>query len=334
MDMNLTLLAIFIIALALLFDFLNGMNDAANSIATIVSTRVLTPRVAVAWAAFFNFVAAFGFGVGVAKTIGKGVVSPDVLSLWFVLAVLVGAILWTYACTVLGLPISVSHALVGGIIGAGLFKGGVRVLVMPGIIKITVFIVLSPLIGILLGITFSIITAWLFRFWSPWRVDRLFRLGQLLSSALFSLGHGANDAQKTMGIIVMVLVAAGWQEGFQVPLWVILSCHVAIALGTLLGGWRVVHTMGMRVTKLVPVGGFCAEAAAAASIIGSSLGGIPVSTTHTITGGIIGVGSMRRLSAVKWGVAGNIAVAWLLTLPGSALISALVYFALNSLGKV
>ena len=328
--MDPTILAVIIITLALVFDFLNGMNDAANSIATIVSTRVLTPRLAVAWAAFFNMVAAFGFGVGVAKTIGKGIVSPEILSLWFVLAVLLGAIVWTYTCTMLGLPISVSHALVGGIIGAGLVKGGVKVLVMKSIIKIAAFIILSPLIGFLLGISFSIATAWVFRRWSPLRVDRLFRAGQLLSSALFSLGHGANDAQKTMGIIVMVLVAAGWQKGFNVPLWVILSCYFAIAMGTLLGGWRVVKTMGMRVTKLIPVSGFCAEAAAAASIIGSSLGGIPVSTTHTITGGIIGVGSLHRLSAVKWGVAGNIVVAWVLTLPGAALISSLIYLALKA----
>jgi PiT family inorganic phosphate transporter len=327
--MDPTILSVFIIILALLFDFLNGMNDAANSIATIVSTRVLTPRFAVAWAAFFNFAAAFIFGVGVAKTIGKGVVSPEVLSLWFILAVLLGAILWTYTCTMLGLPISASHALVGGIIGAGLVKGGVKVLVMKSIIKIAAFIIISPLIGFLLGITFSFATFWTFRRWSPLRVDRLFRIGQLLSSALFSLGHGANDAQKTMGIIVMVLVAAGWQKGFQVPLWVILFCYLAIAMGTLLGGWRVIKTLGMRVTKLVPVGGFCAETAAAASIIGSSLGGIPVSTTHTITGGIIGVGSLRRLSAVKWGVAGNIVVAWVLTLPGSALISSLAYLVLK-----
>jgi len=330
--MDPTILSVIIIILALVFDFLNGMNDAANSIATIVSTRVLTPRFAVAWAAFFNFAAAFIFGVGVAKTIGKGVVSPEVLSTWFVLAVLSGAIVWTYTCTMLGLPISVSHSLVGGIIGAGLVKGGVKVLMMESIIKIAAFIILSPLIGFLLGISFSVASTWIFRRWSPWRVDRLFRAGQLLSSALFSLGHGANDAQKTMGIIVMVLVASGWQEGFHVPLWVIISCYLAIALGTLIGGWRVIKTLGMRVTRLVPVGGFCAETAAAASIIGSSLGGIPVSTTHTITGGIIGVGSLRRLSAVKWGVAGNIVVAWVLTLPGAALISALAYLALKTLG--
>jgi len=330
--MDPTILALIIITLALLFDFLNGMNDAANSIATIVSTRVLSPRLAVAWAAFFNFAAAFIFGVGVARTIGKGVVSPEVLSLWFVLAVLLGAIVWTYTCTMLGLPISVSHALVGGIIGAGLVKSGVKVLMMESIIKIAAFIILSPLIGFLLGIGFSVTTTWTFHRWSPFRVDRLFRAGQLLSSALFSLGHGANDAQKTMGIIVMVLVASGWQKGFHVPLWVILSCHFAIAMGTLIGGWRVIKTLGMRVTKLLPVGGFCAESAAAASIIGSSLGGIPVSTTHTITGGIIGVGSLRRLSAVKWGVAGNIVIAWVLTLPGSALISALAYLVLKALG--
>ncbi|MBN2319913.1 MAG: inorganic phosphate transporter [Acidobacteria bacterium] len=330
--MDITYFAFLLITLALLFDFLNGMNDAANSIATIVSTRVLTPRLAVAWAAFFNMAAAFGFGVGVAKTIGKGIVLPEALSLWFVFAVLTGAIIWTYGCTTLGLPISVSHALVGGIIGAGLIKGGASVLVWGGIAKIAAFIVLSPLAGFSLGALLSILVAWIFRRWSPRRVDRIFRLGQLVSSALFSLGHGANDAQKTMGIIVMVMVAAGWQQGFHVPIWVILSCHVAIALGTLLGGWRVVRTMGMRVTKLVPVGGFCAETAAAVSIIGSSLGAIPVSTTHTITGGIIGVGSLHRMSAVKWGVAGNIVAAWILTLPGAAAISAIVYLSVHALG--
>ncbi len=323
--MEIMVFAGFIIFLALVFDFLNGMNDAANSIATIVSTRVLSPRMAVAWAAFFNFIAAFGFGVGVAKTIGKGVVSPDMLSLWFVLAVLVGAVLWTHVCTMMGLPISVSHALVGGIIGAGLVKGGIKALIFPGIIKISIFIFLSPLIGMSLGILFSILTAWIFRKWHPGSVDRFFRVGQLVSSALFSLGHGANDAQKTMGIIVMVLVAAGWQEGFSVPVWVILSCHFAIAMGTMLGGWKVVKTMGMRMTKLAPVDGFCAEMAAAASVIGNSFAGIPVSTTHTITGGIIGVGSAHRFSAVRWGVAGNIVAAWVLTIPGSAAVSALMY---------
>lgn len=327
-----TQLIFLIIGLALMFDFLNGMNDAANSIATIVSTRVLSPRMAVAWAAFFNFAAAFGFGVGVAKTIGSGIVKPEILSLWFVFCVLIGAIVWTYACTHFGLPISVSHSLVGGIIGAGLVKGGIEVLVFSGIFKIAVFIVVSPLIGFGLGVAFSIAVAWIFRRWSIREVDRVFRVGQLFSSALFSLGHGANDAQKTMGIIVMVLVAANWQEGFDVPIWVILTCHAAIAMGTLLGGWRVVRTMGMRVTKLQPVGGFCAEAAAAASIIGNSLAGIPVSTTHTITGGIIGVGSVHRLSAIRWSVAGNIILAWVFTIPGSAAISALLYFVVRILG--
>lgn len=330
--MDLSSFPILLIALALVFDFLNGMNDAANSIATIVSTRVLTPRLAVAWAAFFNMAAAFGFGVGVAKTIGKGIVSSDILTLWFVFAVLIGAIIWTYGCTRMGLPISVSHALVGGIIGAGLVKGGVKVLLFGGVAKIAAFIVLSPLFGYLLGTVFSIIVAWIFRRWSPRRIDRFFRSGQLISSALFSLGHGTNDAQKTMGIIVMVLVASGQQQDFHVPVWVIISCYFAISMGTLLGGWKVVRTMGMRVTKLVPVGGFCAETAAAASIIGSSLFGIPVSTTHTITGGIIGVGSLHRMSAVKWGIAGNIVVAWFLTLPGSALISAMIYIALKAFG--
>ncbi|MBU4129684.1 MAG: inorganic phosphate transporter [Proteobacteria bacterium] len=323
-----------IIFIALVFDFLNGMNDAANSVATIVSTRVLSPRLAVAWAAFFNLIAAFGFGVGVAKMIGKGVVNPDVISLWFVLAVLVGAVLWTHVCTMMGLPISVSHALVGGIIGAGLAKGGVQVLILPGILKIGLFIILSPLIGMTLGIFFSIVTAWVFKNWAPSSVDRFFRIGQLVSSAMFSLGHGANDAQKTMGIIVMVLVAAGWQTDFSVPIWVILTCHIAIAMGTLLGGWKVIKTMGMRITKLRPVDGFCAEMAAAASIIGNSVAGIPVSTTHTITGGIIGVGSVHRLSAVRWGVAQNIVLAWVLTIPGSAVVSGLMYVLMTHLGAV
>lgn len=314
-----------IIFLALAFDFLNGMNDAANSIATIVSTRVLSPKTAVAWAAFFNLAAALGFGVGVAQTIGRGVVHPDTLSLFFVLAVLAGAVLWTHACTRAGLPISVSHALVGGIMGAGLVKGGMEALILSGILKITLFIFLSPLIGMVLSICFSIATAWIFRNLYPGAVDRFFRLGQLVSSALFSLGHGANDAQKTMGIIVMVLFSTGLQKDFSVPVWVILSCHLAIAMGTLLGGWRVVRTLGMRVTKLMPRDGFCAEMAAAASIIGNSFAGIPVSTTHTITGGIIGAGSVHRLSAVRWGIAGNIVTAWVLTIPGSAAVSGLVY---------
>ena len=323
--MEMMIFPVFIILLALVFDFLNGMNDAANSIATIVSTRVLSPRKAVAWAAFFNLAAAFGFGVGVAKTIGAGVVSPDMLSLFFVLAVLAGAVIWTHICTRMGLPISVSHALVGGIIGAGLVKGGIKALILPGIIKIGMFIVLSPIIGMALSIFFSIATAWIFRNRHPGAVDRFFRIGQLVSSGMFSLGHGANDAQKTMGVIVMVLVAQGWQKDFSVPVWVILSCHMAIAMGTLLGGWRVVKTMGMRVTKLTPVNGFCAEMAAAASIIGNSFAGIPVSTTHTITGGIIGVGSVHRFSAVRWGVAGNIIMAWVLTIPGTAMVSGLMY---------
>ncbi|CCK80718.1 inorganic phosphate transporter [Desulfobacula toluolica] len=323
-----------IILVALIFDFLNGMNDAANSIATIVSTRVLSPRTAVAWAAFFNLIAAFGFGVGVAKTIGKGVVNPEIISLWFVLTVLIGAVSWTHICTIMGLPISVSHALIGGIIGAGLVKGGVNVLIIPGITKICIFIFLSPLIGMGLGIFFSITTAWIFKNWRPGDVDRFFRVGQLVSSAMFSLGHGANDAQKTMGIIVMVLVSAGWQSDFSVPVWVILSCHITIAMGTLIGGWKVVKTMGMRVTKLKPMDGFCAETAAAASIIGNSFAGIPVSTTHTITGGIIGVGTVHRLSAVRWGVAKNIIIAWILTIPGSAAVSGGVYLLLNLFGKV
>ncbi len=323
-------LTVVIIAIALLFDFLNGMNDAANSIATVVSTRVLTPRQAVAWAAFFNFIAAFGFGVHVATTIGKGIVDPSVVTPVLILAALVGAIVWTHLCTHYGLPISVSHALIGGMAGAGLAKAGPEALVAAGFTKVSIFIVVSPLLGLVFGVLLMIAVTWICRRSNPWKVDRTFRVGQLLSSAAFSLGHGTNDAQKTMGIIAVLLYTQGYLGGeFYVPVWVILSAHAAIGLGTLAGGWKVIHTMGMRLTDLRPMGGFCAETAGAALLVGTAYAGIPVSTTHTIAGAIMGVGATRRVSAVKWGVAGRIVWAWVLTIPASAAVSALSYALLS-----
>jgi PiT family inorganic phosphate transporter len=319
-------LVIGIIILALLFDFLNGMNDAANSIATVVSTRVLSPTVAVAWAAFFNFVAAFGFGVKVASTIGKGIVEAAVVSETMILAALVGAIIWTHLCTKYGLPISVSHSLIGGLVGAALVKAGVGSLLFGGISKVVVFIFLSPLLGLVFGFILMVSAHWVFRRWSSTRVDRFFRVGQLVSSAAYSLGHGTNDAQKTMGIIAILLFSAGYLgHEFYVPIWVILSAHAAIATGTFIGGWKVVRTMGIRITKLQPVGGFCAETAGAIILHLTAQAGIPVSTTHTIAGSITGVGMTRRLSAVRWGVAGRIVWAWVLTMPASAALAAIAY---------
>ncbi len=323
---------IFIVIVALIFDFLNGMNDAANSIATVVSTRVLSPRLAVLWAAFFNLVAAFLFGVHVATTIGRGVIDPGVVTAGLILSTLCAAILWTSICTHVGLPISVSHALVGGLIGSGIAKAGLNALVWQGILKIAVFIVLAPFVGTVLGYLFMVSVYWIFRHRTPRRVDRWFRRLQLLSAAVYSLGHGTNDAQKTMGIITVLLYSTGYLKGeFHVPFWVVLICHVAIALGTLAGGWRVIETLGMKMTKLKPVHGFCAETAAASSILLSTLGGIPVSTTHTITGAIIGVGATTKLSAVRWGLAYRIVWAWILTIPGTAIVAALVWHLLNLL---
>ncbi|MBS4028801.1 MAG: inorganic phosphate transporter [Ignavibacteriales bacterium] len=320
-------LTIFIIFLALLFDFLNGMNDAANSIATVVSTRVLSPRYAVLWAAFFNFAAAFFFGVHVATVIGKGIVDPAVITHQMILAALVGAIVWTHLCTKYGMPISVSHSLIGGLVGAGIAKAGVGALVMSGISKVLLFIVLSPLIGLILGLSAMIIVHWTFFRSSPQKIDKTFRIGQLISSAAFSLGHGTNDAQKTMGIIAIVLYTGGYLgTEFYIPYWVIIAAHTAIGLGTLAGGWRVIHTMGMKLTHLKPVGGFCAETASAGVLVGTALAGIPVSTTHTIAGAIMGVGAVNRLSAVRWGIAGKIIMAWILTIPVSALVGAATYY--------
>jgi len=326
------ILVIFIVFLALLFDFINGMNDAANSVATVVSTRVLSPRQAVLWAAFFNFAAAFLFGVHVANTIGKGIIDVKIVSAPMILATLIGAITWSYFCTHMGLPISVSHALVGGLVGAALAKGGIKALVVSGLLKISLFIVLAPLLGLLLGYMFMILVMWICHKRSPQTVDRWFRRLQLFSAALYSIGHGTNDAQKTMGVIAMLLYSTGHLGStFYIPLWVIISCYLAISLGTLSGGWKVIETLGMKMTKLKPVHGFSAETAAAASILFSTFLGVPVSTTHTITGAIIGVGATSRLSAIRWGLAYRIVWAWILTIPGSALVAALCWYGISLL---
>ena len=330
------------VVVALIFDFVNGFHDAANSVATVVSTRVLRPLAAVAWAACFNFLAAFFFGVHVATTIGKGVVHPEVIDVFVVLSALIGAIAWDLITWHLGLPTSSSHALVGGLAGAALVKAGWGALLAPGLLKIAVFIVLSPAIGLFLGYFIMVLVARIV--WAVHRSksDRHFRRLQLISAALYSLGHGTNDAQKTMGVIAILLftnqahIAAltkshPWlgflhMPEFKIFWWIILSAHAAIALGTLSGGWRIIKTMGMRVTRLKPVGGFCAETAAAVSLFGTALAGIPVSTTHTITGAIVGVGAIRRLSAVRWGITVGILWVWILTIPCSAAIAALVWW--------
>jgi PiT family inorganic phosphate transporter len=314
-----------IILVALTFDFLNGFHDAANSIATVVSTRVLSPRTAVLWAAFFNFVAAFVLGTRVASTIGRGMIDLGVVNNEVVLSGLTGAIAWNLITWYYGLPVSSSHALIGGYAGAAIAKAGLGAIIPSGWTKTLAFIVISPLMGLILGFFLMVAVAWTFRRWSPFRLDRLFRRLQLVSAALYSLGHGGNDAQKTMGIITGILVATGQLNSFEVPLWVIAASYAAIAFGTMFGGWRIVKTMGTRITKLQPYGGFCAETAGAITILGATAFGIPVSTTHTITGAIVGVGTTKRFSAVKWGVAGRIVWAWILTIPLSAAVAALVY---------
>jgi PiT family inorganic phosphate transporter len=343
-------LILFFIFVALVFDFLNGFHDAANSIATVVSTRVLTPTVAVAWAAFFNFVAAFVFGTAVSETISKGLVDPEVVDIWVVFGGLLGAIVWNIITWILGLPTSSSHALVAGIAGAAVTKAGVDVVIWPGKWRgILMFIVLGPLIGFLIGGLFMVITAWIFRRATPHRVDSWFRRLQLFSAAVFSLSHGGNDAQKTMGIIVLLLTAAGhktwtqpspghhWFDYFNifghshtVAPWVILICHLAIGLGTLFGGWRIVKTMGMGITRLQPVGGFCAETAAATTIIAATNLGIPISTTHAITGSILGVGTTRGVRSVRWIWGQRIVMAWLLTIPCSAFMAAITYLLVHT----
>jgi PiT family inorganic phosphate transporter len=327
-------IVVFIVLVALIFDFINGFHDAANSIATVVSTRVLTPLQAVVWAAFFNFVAAFGFGVHVANTVGKGVVRADIVDQWVILAGLVGAIAWDLATWWWGLPTSSSHALIGGFAGAAVVKAGFGALVASGLVKIGVFMVLAPLIGFVVGFLMMLATLWIFRRQTPGRVDRIFRRGQLVSAAAYSLGHGTNDAQKTMGIIAVLLFTTGHLEGsqFYVPFWVIMAAHAALALGTMSGGWRIVKTMGMRITKLRPVGGFSAETAGAITLIGTAVAGIPVSTTHTISGAIMGVGAIQRFSAVRWGVAGRIVWAWIVTIPAAALVAAATWLLLRLAG--
>jgi inorganic phosphate transporter, PiT family len=323
------LLVVFIIFVALVFDYINGFHDAANSIATVVSTRVLTPMQAVAWAAFFNFVAAFGFGVQVARTVGKGVVETAVVDQWVILGGLLGAIAWNLITWYFGIPTSSSHALIGGYVGAAIAKAGPGAVLLPGFAKILAFIVVAPILGLVIGWTLMVATLWTFRHFRPSRVDGLFRRLQLFSAAAYSLGHGTNDAQKTMGIIAILLFSGGYLgPDFYVPVWVILAAHAAIGLGTMAGGWRIVKTMGMRLTKLRPVGGFCAETAGAATLIGTAIAGIPVSTTHTITGSILGVGATQRLSAVRWGLAGRIVWAWILTMPLSAAIAACAWMLL------
>jgi PiT family inorganic phosphate transporter len=317
----------FVIAIALAFDFVNGFHDAANSIATVVSTRVLSPRYAVIWAATFNFVAFLVFGTKVASTIANDVVNQDVLSIGVIFAGLIGAISWSLFTFYLGLPTSSSHALIGGMAGAAVAKAGFDALIWSGLKVIAVFIVIAPLLGLAIGFSLMLLVLW-----STHRIRRVdllnkgFRRGQLASAAAYSLGHGANDAQKTMGVILALLIAAG-KVGPEadVPLWVVLSAHTAIALGTLFGGWRIVKTMGSKITRLQPVGGMCAESGAAIALFFTSANGIPVSTTHTITGGIVGVGSVRRISAVRWGVARRVVWAWVFTIPGAALVAAAIY---------
>ena len=321
-----------LIAVALVFDYINGFHDAANSIATVVSTRVLSPGKAVIWAAFFNFVAAFTFGTAVARTVGAGMVDLEVVSFAVIFGGLTGAIIWDLITWYFGLPTSSSHALIGGYAGAAVAKAGFAAIIPGGWTKTLIFIVLSPLIGLVFGLGLMTAIFWLFRWTPPSRVDRWFRRLQLVSAAFFSLNHGANDAQKTMGIIAGVLFAAGYIQTFYIPYWVILTAHAAIGLGTLAGGWRIIHTMGSKITKLQPVSGFAAETGAAFALLIATQTGVPVSTTHAITGSIVGVGSTRRLSAVRWGVAGQIVWAWVLTIPAAFLIASATYSLLRFAG--
>jgi len=321
------LFVIFIVAVALLFDFVNGFHDAANSVATIVATRVLSPGQAVIWAAFFNFVAAFGLGVHVANTIGQGIVDAAVIDEKLILSALIGAIVWDIITWRWGLPTSSSHALIGGLIGAAMASGGADTVIGSGVQKVGAFIVISPVVGFITAAFLSLAILHLYQRVAPSTAQGVFRRLQLVSAAAYSLGHGTNDAQKTMGVIAVLLFTTGHLSGeFHVPMWVILSAHAAIALGTVFGGWRIVRTMGMRITKLEPQDGFAAEAAAAAAILFASQVGIPVSTTHTISGGIVGVGSTKRFSAVRWGVAYNIVLAWIITIPASAAIAWAAFF--------
>ncbi len=318
---------IFLVVLALIFDFMNGFHDAANSIATIVSTGVLKPQYAVAWAAFFNFVAILVFQLKVAATVGKGTIDPVVVDHLVIMGALIGAITWNVITWYYGIPSSSSHALIGGLVGAAVAKAGTASLIASGLMKTLLFIFISPFMGFLLGSLLLLLVSWLCRKTAPRRVDRWFRRLQLVSASLYSLGHGGNDAQKTIGIIWMLLIAAGISGAKDpVPMWVIVSCYAAIAMGTLFGGWRIVKTMGQKITKLKPVGGFCAETGGAITLFTATAMGIPVSTTHTITGAIVGVGAARKFNAVRWGVAGGIVWAWILTIPCSAFIAAVSWW--------
>jgi PiT family inorganic phosphate transporter len=328
MDSHSLLFTVFLIITALAFDFINGFHDSANSIATVVSTRVLSPRYAVLWAASFNFVAIFIGGAHVATTVGTGIIDPKIVENVLIFSALLGAIVWNLITWWLGLPSSSSHALIGGLVGVGMVKGGTGVLVWDGIFKTAVFIVLSPAIGVLLGWVLMVVDLNLSKNRTVRQSDRLFRKMQLFSAAIYSISHGTNDAQKTMGIIAIVLFSGGYLGStFHIPWWVVVLCYLFIAMGTMAGGWRIVKTLGTKITKLQPIGGFCAETAAAVSILGASFAGIPVSTTHTITGAVMGVGATRRLTAVRWGVAGSIIWAWVLTIPVTAAISAGVFLA-------
>ncbi|ARO28983.1 inorganic phosphate transporter [Rhizobium lentis] len=336
MDAALALpLLVGLIGVALLFDFLNGLHDAANSIATIVSTRVLRPQYAVFWAAFFNFIAFLFFGLHVAETLGTGIIDPAIVTPQVIFAALIGAIVWNVVTWIFGIPSSSSHALVGGLVGAGLAKAGLSSIVWSGLLKTASAIVMSPMIGFLLALFLILAVTWTFIRQTPFAVDRSFRFLQFVSASLYSLGHGGNDAQKTMGIIAVLLYSQGYLGGsFHVPLWVVISCQAAMALGTLFGGWRIVHTMGSKITRLNPMQGFCAETGGALTLFGATWLGIPVSTTHTITGAIIGVGAARRVSAVRWGLAGNIVIAWIITLPAAAMISAVSFWLVSLLGQL
>ena len=321
------ILLIILICVALLFDFLNGLHDAANSIATIVSTRVLSPKYAVAWAAFFNFIAFTVFGLHVANTVGTGIISPSVVSDQVIFGALMGAIIWNVVTWLAGIPSSSSHALIGGLVGAGICKAGFDAVVVKGLGKTIGAIVLSPATGFFLALLLILIVSWAFFKWSPYKADKLFRYGQFISASAYSLGHGGNDAQKTMGIIAVLLFAHGMTgDTFHVPFWVVITCQAAMGLGTLFGGWRIVRTMGSRITHLTPVQGVCAETAGSITLFAATWLGIPVSTTHTITGAIIGVGAARRVSAVRWNVAKAIVTAWIVTMPASGLIAAVFYF--------
>jgi PiT family inorganic phosphate transporter len=327
------LFVVFIILVALAFDFTNGMHDAANSIATVVSTRVLSPRQAVLWAAFFNFVAFLIFGTGVAHTIGAGMIDITIVTPQVIFAGLIGAIGWNLFTWLMGLPTSSSHALIGGYAGAAIVKAGPGVIIATGWFKTLVFIFVAPVLGMVLGVLFITVTTWIVHKGNPTRINKTARRLQLLSAALYSLGHGGNDAQKTMGIIASLIYTAGWIKTFHIPLWVVLSAHAAIAMGTVSGGWRIVKTMGQKITKLRPIDGFCAETASAISIFFATHAGVPVSTTHVITGAISGVGAAKRLSAVRWGVTLKIVWAWIFTIPGAALTAGTAYTIIRLIGK-